>query len=79
MNKIDVQWQSYLQDVVPKTAFETQIRETRRAFYAGAAALMTVYEAISTEHVTVDDGVIMIEEVFQELQQFNQGVLEGRN
>ena len=34
-------WASYLSNVVPAGASETQREETKRAFYAGAAAMFT--------------------------------------
>ncbi len=34
-------WASYLSNVVPPAASETQREETKRAFYAGAAATFT--------------------------------------
>jgi hypothetical protein len=36
---IETQWNSYLTNVVPPEASESQVSETRRAFYAGAASL----------------------------------------
>ncbi|KKM01142.1 hypothetical protein LCGC14_1797330 [marine sediment metagenome] len=36
---IQVGWESYQSMVIPKDASDTQIRETRQAFYAGAALL----------------------------------------
>lgn len=37
--RIGAEWASYLAGVVPADAGETQVEETRRAFYAGAASL----------------------------------------
>lgn len=36
------QWTSYLTKVVPNGASPTQIQETRRAFYAGAAGMYLI-------------------------------------
>lgn len=35
-------WESYLSQVIPPEASESQRRETRRAFYAGAGAVFSV-------------------------------------
>jgi hypothetical protein len=40
-NIIFNQWKSYRQQVLPPTAGETQVIETRRAFYAGASAALS--------------------------------------
>ncbi len=35
-------WTSYLDEVVPRGASPTQVEETRRAFYAGAHAVLCI-------------------------------------
>jgi hypothetical protein len=42
MNSFEKQWNDYYKLVVPVNAGPTQLIETRRAFYAGAIALMNV-------------------------------------
>ena len=42
MRRLETEWASYRTAVVPKDAGEIQVEETRRAFYAGAAALYSV-------------------------------------
>jgi hypothetical protein len=37
---IDVEWRNYRNRVIPKSAPEIQILESRRAFYAGASAML---------------------------------------
>lgn len=41
MNAISRHWQSFQDRVVPKDAPPVQVREMRRAFYAGAMAAIT--------------------------------------
>lgn len=41
-NWIDEQWLSYRREVIPANAPMIQITESRRAFYAGAEALLSV-------------------------------------
>lgn len=41
MKFIEAKWQSYRKLVVPPDASETQVRETRQAFYAGASIIFT--------------------------------------
>jgi hypothetical protein len=44
------QWNSYSQAVMPRDASAVQIQECRRAFYAGAQALMGVLDVAATRH-----------------------------
>ncbi len=76
--RIEVQWDSYRRDVVPVNAPDIQVRESKRAFYAGAQALMTVCKAISTERVSVEEGARILDQAERELLQFKEEVLEGR-
>lgn len=41
MKYIEKSWESYRKLVVPADASETQVRETRQAFYAGASIIFT--------------------------------------
>lgn len=52
--RIAEHWESYRRDVVPKDASETQLTETKRAFYAGAWGAFMSQLTISTESVNVD-------------------------
>lgn len=40
--RIHEKWDSYRREVLPSTAPQVQIVECRRAFYAGAAALLSL-------------------------------------
>jgi len=68
---IDAQWRSYLRSVMPANAGANQVVETRRAFYAGAAALyfsiMTGLDG-GTEETPGD--MEMIASIARELQEF---------
>jgi hypothetical protein len=46
---IEVAWRSYLNEVLPGEAGETQRRETRRAFFAGARAFFACSHAIVSD------------------------------
>ncbi len=73
------QWNSYAQKVVPNDAHETQRRECRRAFYAGAVAMNAIVMAGLTPGPgsTAEDERMMID-LGDEMKEFNQMVLEGR-
>lgn len=78
MGKIASQFESYREKVIPREASETQVRETRRAFYAGAQAMMTICKAVGTDHVSEAEGEQILEDADQELRRFCEDVIEGR-
>jgi len=82
--QIEADWTTYLLDVVPKTAGKTQktagktqIQETKRAFFAGALAhhefILRAVENKKDEEVQKK-----LDGIFEELLDFRQAVLEGR-
>ena len=71
MNIIENSWLSYKKRVVPKDASETQIRETRIAFYAGVVTVWTLFEKLdySTGEPTKED-LQMLDSVDKEVKDF---------
>lgn len=49
---------------------ETQVIETRKAFFAGALAMLTATRQIGEPEVSVDEGVAYMEARWQECQEF---------
>jgi hypothetical protein len=78
MTKIASQWDSYALDVIPLNALRVQRFESRRAFYAGAAAVLHLLWELSADDVSVDTGAASIETIIQECALFKQDVLEGK-
>lgn len=70
MRTIQEQWESYLNVVLPKNAPQIQVTECRRAFYAGAQAMMTVFTSIGEPDISEDAGVALIEGFNSELSSF---------
>lgn len=71
-------WDSYAK-LIPAGASETQRRETKRAFFAGARGLLRAMSA------TLDDGeeatdfdVSILASVYEELETFLEDVKAGR-
>jgi hypothetical protein len=79
MKRIEEQWLSYLAEVIPADAGETQVQESRRAFYAGARALLMLqvrlFDRLDHEPTAAD--LKMMDEINAELEQFNVDVLAG--
>ena len=78
MSTMAEQWAAYEAQVLPSTAGETQRIETRRGFYAGAQALLSLINRVSIDDVSEDQGAAMIERLHQELLAFSRDVLAGR-
>jgi hypothetical protein len=76
--RIQEAWNSYLRDVVPHDAPAVQITESKRAFFAGAQALIQAVVAIGEDDVTEDQGVEILEDCQRELQAFLADVTGGR-
>ena len=66
---IQAGWESYLELIVPKDASETQIAETRQAFFAGACVL---FEGILK---TLDPGPIETEADIQRMQNIGAEII----
>ena len=70
---IKAMWESYLKQIVPDDAHETQIEETRRAFYAGAAILYTGIMNMLDESANDTQGDIdLMEDLAHEIHAFGQ-------
>lgn len=59
-----------MQAVVPAGAPAVQLTESKRAFFAGAAAAFGVFVAIGDDAVSEDEGVNRLEELSQEMDAF---------
>lgn len=76
--KLAAQWTSY-EAILPATAGDVQRTETRRAFYAGAQALLAVLaQGISDASEITEADADLMTSVDSELQQFALDVREGR-
>jgi hypothetical protein len=73
------QWESFAALVLPADAGDVQRQETRRAFYAGAQALLglMMHGLEATDEVT-DDDVASLTRLQEELAAFVRDVKEGR-
>lgn len=67
---VGVGWDSYMARVVPPGAPPEQIQECRRAFYAGAANVVGILDAIASDEITEDSGIAILERVHQELRAY---------
>lgn len=69
------QWESYAAHVLPPDCGLLQRQETRRAFYAGAFAMLMM--SANVAHMTDDEGVSYLEGLRRELERFQRDVAMG--
>lgn len=67
-------WDTYMARVVPRGAPPEQIRETRRAFYAGAGHLVGILDTIASDAISEDLGVQILDRLHAELRAYVQTV-----
>ncbi len=78
MNKIEEQFVSYQVKVIPANATETQLRETQRAFYAGAVAMRSIIDSIARRSITDMEGANSdMQELQREVDRHVERVLKG--
>lgn len=77
--RIKAAWESYRTEVIPKNAGQTQIIECRRAFYAGAGALLgVILWALEPGTEATEEYLKMMEQISAELTTFKNDVRGGR-
>ena len=76
----DLAWSGFMEAVglTGKDVPEIQKKEMKRAFFAGAWATLLLAMTVGENTVSEDEGVRNLESWRQELQQFQQDVLEGK-
>jgi hypothetical protein len=77
MNTLDDQWKSYKKMVIPEGATETQVTETKRAFYAGATAILNVQYLIGDASNSREAQEGMIQGIVEECRDFHENVSKG--
>lgn len=71
-------WQSYRADIVPIDASPDQVQECRRAFYAGAAAILGLVAGLGRPAIPVIVALETLEDLDAELEAFGKAVKNGR-
>lgn len=77
MNTIEKEWMQYEALVIPKDAGSIQRQETRRAFYAGAQALLEMTNSLGEETVSEDAAVAILQGWHEECQLFTMEIVKG--
>ncbi|MEY4761796.1 MAG: hypothetical protein RLZZ200_1652 [Pseudomonadota bacterium] len=72
-------WSQYAEHVLPKEAGAVQKTETRRAFYAGAVAVLArVMAQVSDEDEVTDQDMQVMDDIMAELEEFKAELEAGR-
>lgn len=73
MKYIERGWESYMKYVMPKDAPPVQVKETRQAFYSGAAVLFwTLMMDLDEDHEPTDEDLQKMENLQKEIDAFGQ-------
>lgn len=76
---IESQWKSFSAKVLGgQLISKTQYNEMRRAFYAGASAVLAINWEIGDDSVTEEEGMQWIGNMTQEVTEFCEGVKSGK-
>lgn len=70
-------WSHYAKRCIPDGAGTEQRTETRRAFYAGAAALFGLITAVSADEVSLDAGAAYLSKLDTELYEWTEQMRRG--
>jgi hypothetical protein len=76
-DRIMAQWQSFSAAVMPLDAHPNQVREMRRAFFAGAGGMLTILMDISRDEISLDQGEEIVEAAMDEYREFVRRVSAG--
>lgn len=79
MNPLEEQWNGFARAVIPADAPKVQRREMKRAFYAGAEAMMRIQYAIGSESVTEAEAIKTLEACQKEAHEFAHQVAIGKS
>jgi hypothetical protein len=71
-------WASYASNVMPTGAPEVQLTECRRAFMAGAWAMLQACKRVGEPDVSEEAGVIYLSSLEAELAAFYRDVKSGK-
>jgi hypothetical protein len=72
-------WETFRQEVVPPDASSIQVRETRRAFYAGAKMLLgLILTSFAPGTEAEESDLDLMDQIDQELRAFLDDVAAGR-
>jgi len=71
-------WASFEKDILPANAPPVQRQEMRRAFYAGSFGVLTaMLHVVGSNEVGMEEGVLILDRLYNECKAFAARVGEG--
>jgi hypothetical protein len=78
MKTVREEWDTYAKAVLPGNAMPVQATETRRAFYAGAYAMMIEWREACTDERSDEDIIAYFKSRISECEKFYKDVSSGK-
>lgn len=76
MKYIEREWDAFSKKIFDKlNPSPIQVEETKRGFFAGALAVIRIIEQLGEPDVSEDDGVLVLEKLKLESQEFFRNLL----
>lgn len=80
MKVVETAWLAYRAQVIPPDAPPIQIRETKKAFYAGAGTLLDSLTVIlGPGHEPTESDLLIMDGIAEELRQYVLDVVAGKD
>lgn len=77
MKYIEREWDAFSKKIFANLNPSTvQVEETKRGFFAGAFAVIRIIEQLGEPEISEDDGVIVLEKLKLESQEFYRNLLQ---
>lgn len=77
MKYIEREWDAFSKKIFAKlNPSPVQVEETKRGFFAGAHAVLRIIEQIGEPEISEDDGVVVLEALKLESQEFYKHLLQ---
>lgn len=78
IEKFQAEWDEYFRSCLPVGCGPSQVTETRRAFYAGGAALLGFIDRAAGPSVSEEESCARMGALAAELRDFSRSVRDGR-
>ncbi len=75
---IDELWSDWRQDIYPAGVSQTQLIECRRAFYAGAGAVISVLAILEDDSVSEDEAIAILKDTKSAVERFFNEVVGSK-
>lgn len=79
MKTVQQEWESFAKAIFRgQEISEIQFTETKKAFFAGATAMLSMVQSVGDDGVTDEDGVAYLDALHDEILAFMQNFVDAR-